>query len=114
MLSSENIILKRSVHNETSLKEAYEFDDSLIDDDKLIINAKNYLKKHFTPNKKCFLSILLKKVPIINWLPTYNLKQDIVKDIFAGFTVGIIQIAPSINQIINFLLKLLFNYNFIN
>ena len=101
MLSSENIILKRSVHNETSLKEAYEFDDSLIDD----VNAKSYLKKHFTPNKKCLLSLLLKKIPIINWLPTYNLKQDIVKDIFAGFTVGIIQIAPSINQIINFLLK---------
>lgn len=36
----------------------------------------------------CRKKILYKRVPILNWLPTYN-TEDAVGDLVAGFTVGL-------------------------
>lgn len=36
----------------------------------------------------CRKKILYKRVPILNWLPTYN-KDDAIGDLVAGFTVGL-------------------------
>ena len=36
----------------------------------------------------CRKKILYKRVPILNWLPTYN-TDDAIGDLVAGFTVGL-------------------------
>lgn len=38
------------------------------------------------------LNILLSIFPILSWLPKYDLKRDLISDIIAGFTVGVMHI----------------------
>jgi len=43
---------------------------------------------------KNFLKIqLVKRFPIVGWIPKYNLKTDLIPDFFSGFTVGVMNIA---------------------
>ena len=46
--------------------------------------------------RKCsrgtLLGFILSLIPVLKWLPNYNLKKDLVRDIAGGLTVGIMQI----------------------
>ena len=41
------------------------------------------------------LSLLFSLVPVLSWLPRYNVKVDAVRDLSAGLTLGIIQVQLS-------------------
>ena len=46
------------------------------------IKEKNFLKTQLT-----------KRLPILKWLPSYKIKTYLFPDFFAGFTVGVMNIA---------------------
>lgn len=53
---------------------------------------------------KCSRSTLAKfifaVIPVLRWLPKYNLKKDLVRDMAGGLTVGIMQIPQGRSYII--------------
>ena len=81
--------ITRDFHNETSYNEKFKIRSSI---DR---SYQNKLRRLIQPTKKCLLGSLLNKIPILKWLPEYRFTENILKDTFAGVTVGIIQIAPS-------------------
>ncbi|KAK6039234.1 hypothetical protein COOONC_23261 [Cooperia oncophora] len=48
-------------------------------------------KIRFDP-KYCHPKVLLDFVPILKWLPQYNVKNNLVRDIIGGLTVGIMHV----------------------
>ncbi|VDO20142.1 unnamed protein product [Haemonchus placei] len=46
--------------------------------------------------KHCHPRRLLGFVPILNWLPQYNVKENLVRDIIGGLTVGIMHVAMAL------------------
>jgi hypothetical protein len=50
-------------------------------------SLKKFKEKNF------FKRQLIKRLPILGWLPKYNLKTDLMPDLFSGFTVGVMNIA---------------------
>ena len=51
-----------------------------------------YVKKYYKPSKTCCSNYLLKRIPFINWIINYDLKEALLKDLIGGITVGIIQV----------------------
>ena len=49
-------------------------------------------------------------VPILNWLPEYKVKQDLLSDVVSGITVGIVHL-PQGTVVV--LLYLIWFYNFL-
>ena len=91
--------MEKAFYNEKTLKEKYEIrDDS--DKDETLDQIKSYFNKNYKPSKKCTLDFLHSKLPIVNWMRKIDFKNDILKDIVAGLTVGIILIAPSKSSLI--------------
>ena len=41
-------------------------------------------------------------IPILDWLPKYNWKQDFVYDLIGGLTVGIVHIPNGFGEFYNF------------
>lgn len=56
------------------------------------------LRKFFISKKKnafslnCYKEFLFKAIPILDWLPKYNVKSSLAPDLIAGNTVGIMNI----------------------
>ena len=82
----------RIFYNENSFREKFKIKQTSNDEYKHV--AKECFKK-CKPSLICIKHDLQKYVPITKWILQYSLKDDLLKDLFAGVTVGIIQIAPS-------------------
>ncbi len=61
-------------------------------DDNIIKDSIQYLKKYYKPSVVNCRRFLYKRIPPIEWIPTYDLKQYLAKDLIGGITVGLIQI----------------------
>lgn len=95
-MSNNTILIERPVYNEKTLQTDYSLvDGSKIDELELFKSTKSYLKKHFVPSKTCIKNFAFTKLPILGWITKYDFKHDILKDLIAGLTVGVIQIAPT-------------------
>ena len=88
-----DIAIARKVYDENLLASAHGYSGHEETGDK-----KQYLR---TLRKKlsscscsasCFSSFVARLVPIIRWLPKYNVKKDLLADITGGVTVGIMHI----------------------
>lgn len=51
-----------------------------------------HTKKQFECSGSCLKSFVKRRVPILDWLPSYKWKQDIIGDVMAGCTVAVVQI----------------------
>jgi len=56
---------------------------------------QKYLHKFRRPNRACLASVLTFRLPILIWLSQYRLRKYLLRDLLAGVTAGVIQIAPS-------------------
>uniref|UniRef100_A0A7I4Z7K5 STAS domain-containing protein n=1 Tax=Haemonchus contortus TaxID=6289 RepID=A0A7I4Z7K5_HAECO len=54
------------------------------------------LEQMFSFRKHCHPRRLLGFVPILNWLPQYNVKENLIRDIIGGLTVGIMHVPQGI------------------
>ncbi len=57
-----------------------------------IKSAAHYLSKHYRPSRICSLGFIFKRLPILDWIRTYNLKEFFLKDLIAGLSVIIISL----------------------
>jgi len=52
----------------------------------------NYIKKYYTPTPAFFKRQLFKRIPFLEWIQHYNIKEWLVPDIISGLTIGIVHI----------------------
>ena len=57
-----------------------------------IKSAAHYLSKHYRPSRICSLGFIFKRLPFLDWIRTYNLKEFFLKDLIAGLSVIIISL----------------------
>ena len=73
---------------------------------KFDVSSSDRIKRYLSSNrKKCLKNIkdkrfyfnyVMKRIPILKWLPNYNVKSYLLNDCIAGLTVGIMNI-PQVN-----------------
>lgn len=72
------------------LESTYKYND--FNSDNVFKSGVNYCKKYYKPSKNCCGTFLNKRLPFIDWIKNYNVKDALLKDIIGGITVGIVQI----------------------
>lgn len=87
--------IRRPIYNQKDLRKIHPIDYDFDSNGFQFSNFKRCLSKKFTPNRNCFLNFMRRRFPFTRWIFEYNLKENILKDLIAGLTVGVIQIAPS-------------------
>ncbi|CAJ0959158.1 unnamed protein product, partial [Mesorhabditis belari] len=67
-------------------------------EDPFVHHAKKYFQRYTHPftSFSAFKYNLLSFLPITNWLPTYNCKENLVNDVIGGLTVGIMHVPQGI------------------
>jgi len=72
------------------LEQNYEYNE--LYSDNIIKSSLNYVKKYYKPSKNCCDKYLNKRIPAIEWIKSYNINENLLKDIIGGITVGIVQV----------------------
>ena len=87
------INLSRHVYNEQEFTESFIKRDDYVSSSEIDNSsfAKSF-KRHFFPTRCTCKDVLRSWFPIVEWLPTYNLRQDVAHDIAGGLTVAIMHI----------------------
>jgi hypothetical protein len=81
---------KRHEINEQDLSKKYDFHPKK--QESFFYGTQKYLKNHYKPSLICFKNYTFDRLPILKWILDYNVKEDFVKDLVGGLTLGIIQI----------------------
>ena len=76
----------REVLDHQILREKYSFNELKSND--ALKSSINYCKKYYRPNGDCFINFLLNRFPFFRWIVSYDVKQNLVKDIISGLTIG--------------------------
>jgi hypothetical protein len=99
----KNIFAKRqSIFTVEKLNERYHLNQDF--DDSPMGGTWNYIKKYYKPTPAFFKRQLFKRIPFLEWIRQYNIKEWLVSDIVSGLTIGIVHIPQGKN---NLLLKVL-------
>ena len=101
--------LSRPILNDIEFNKKYQ--TKRIESDHIIKSGINHIKKHYKPSGECTKEFFLARFPILTWLLSYNLKENIANDIISGITIGIVHIPQSKFYKIN-KIKLLLNSNY--
>lgn len=67
------------------LESTYQYND--YNSDNILKGSMNYVKKYYKPSRNCCQSFLYKRIPFIEWISKYDLKQNLLKDLIGGLTV---------------------------
>ena len=73
------------VYNEKTLEENFTYNE--LRSDNAIKSAGNYVRKYYKPSGNCMKDYFFARFPFFNWIRSYDVKQDFVKDLVAGLTV---------------------------
>uniref|UniRef100_A0A914DNR1 STAS domain-containing protein n=1 Tax=Acrobeloides nanus TaxID=290746 RepID=A0A914DNR1_9BILA len=59
---------------------------------------KNFFRRYYSPVLSCdaFINTIFGFIPILNWLPNYSFKENLLSDIVGGLTVGIMHVPQGI------------------
>ena len=74
----------------TEIKENYldeVFSSKKQKSENIVKNAAHYAAKYYRPNGACAFRYLFRRLPILSWIRTYNIKDFLLKDTSAGLTV---------------------------
>lgn len=87
------INLSRHVYNEREFTESFIKREDYVSSSEIDNSsfAKSF-KRHFFPTRCTCKDALRSWFPIVEWLPTYNLRQDMAHDLAGGLTVAIMHI----------------------
>jgi hypothetical protein len=58
----------------------------------VLYGTKRYITKRYKPSLICLKNYSLKRFPLFDWIRKYDIKENFLKDLIAGLTIGIIQI----------------------
>lgn len=85
--------------NERTISQIYQFQE--VKSENLVENARRYIKKNYSPSPDCLKRFIDARIPSVKWLRQYKIRQDLLKDIIGGITMGIIEVPQSIKKIKN-------------
>jgi hypothetical protein len=85
---------KRTEINEEDLGKKYTIQTAK--SPSILYGTKRYITKHYKPSLICLKNYSFKRFPLFDWIRKYNFKEDFLKDLIAGLTIGIIQIPQGI------------------
>ena len=81
---------RQSLFTVEKLNERYNLNEDF--NDAPIRSTWNYIKKYYKPTPAFFKRQLFKRIPFIDWIRSYNIKEWLVPDLFSGLTIGIVHI----------------------
>lgn len=55
-------------------------------------SGMKYVRKYYKPSPMCMKNYFYKRLPFFSWILKYNIREDLLKDIIAGLTLGIVHI----------------------
>ena len=79
-----------AIYNEKKLEQTFSYNK--VKGDNVYKSSVNYFKKYYKPNPSCMKNYFFDRFPFFKWIRKYNLKNDLLKDLIAGFTIGIVHI----------------------
>jgi hypothetical protein len=85
---------QQSIFTVEKLNERYHLNENF--DESPIGGTWNYIKKYYKPTPAFFKRQLFKRIPFIDWIREYNIKEWLVPDIVSGLTIGIVHIPQGI------------------
>jgi hypothetical protein len=81
---------QRSIFTVEKLNTDYNLNQDF--DDNPCKSTWNYVRKYYTPTSDFFKRQLFKRVPFLDWIRHYNVKECLLSDIISGLTIGIVHI----------------------
>ncbi|XP_070557774.1 prestin-like [Ptychodera flava] len=85
--------VSRPVYSENRFHEGYH--RPARDQLTLLQHAQKYFRKQCLCSAQCLKNFALSKIPILDWLPKYQIREDLLGDVLAGFTVAVMNIPQS-------------------
>ena len=76
--------------NENSLTERYSYQRHKPEN--ALRSTKKYVVKKYKPSIVCVKDLVKRRFPITKWLPKYNIKENILRDLVGGLTIGVVSI----------------------
>ena len=52
-------------------------------------SAAHYIAKYYKPSGNCMKNYFFQRFPFFEWILSYDIKQNLIKDLIAGLTVRI-------------------------
>jgi hypothetical protein len=98
---NKNILRRQSIFTVEKLNERYQLNQDF--DDSPLSGTWNYIKKYYKPTPAFFKRQLFKRIPFIEWIQHYNIKEWLVSDIVSGLTIGIVHIPQGKKRFFKFL-----------
>jgi len=86
----DTILRKPSIFTVEKLNERYQLNQDF--DGSPIGGTWNYIKKYYKPTPAFFKRQLFKRIPFLDWIRHYNIKEWLMPDIVSGLTIGIVHI----------------------
>ena len=79
-------VRKMSKFTAKSLVEHFHFNP--IESDNPIKSAANYVVKYYKPSGNCMKNYLYARFPFFDWIRSYSIKENLLKDLISGLTVS--------------------------
>jgi MFS superfamily sulfate permease-like transporter len=93
MLQKENFQLSQLNRKTVTIEDLDKrFVPNKLESDNVIKSVGSYCLKYYKPSGLCLGSYILDRLPIIQWLREYNLKENTLPDLISGITIGIVHI----------------------
>ena len=54
----------------------------------ILKDSFNYVKKYYMPNANNCRTLLYRRIPPLQWIKEYDIKQNLLKDVVGGITVN--------------------------
>lgn len=73
------------LYTEKTLEEKFSYNK--LKSDNVLKSTANYCMKYYKPSGNCMKNYFFKRFPFFEWILSYDVKQNLVKDLIAGLTV---------------------------
>ena len=75
------------VRTEKHLETNFEFEK--LKSDNLLKSTHHYMFKSFKPSGACCNKFITNRFPVLDWIPKYNARENLLKDFIGGMTVSL-------------------------
>ncbi|CAF1011853.1 unnamed protein product [Rotaria sordida] len=89
---------KLSIYTIEKLNERYNLNQDF--QNSTVAGTWNYIKKYYKPTPAFFKRQLFKRIPFIDWIRHYKIKEWLLSDIVSGLTIGIVHIPQGLGYAI--------------
>ena len=95
--SNSGIPRKKSIFTVEKLNERYKLNQDFRES--TMGGTWNYIKKYYKPTPAFFKRQLFKRIPFLDWIRHYNVKEWLTSDIVSGLTIGIVHIPQGMQRL---------------